>query len=64
MTLQLMILPLPLDPAVAQLPGIYEPTHPLTLWMLAQGMPIGLAPVQMPQAAQPALMAIPPGLAQ
>jgi hypothetical protein len=61
---QLMILLLPLDPAAAQLPGIYDPTHPLTLWMLARGTPIGLAPVQMPQAAQQALMAIPPGPAR
>jgi hypothetical protein len=32
--------------------------------MMARGMPIGLAPVQMPQVAQQALMTIPPGLAQ
>lgn len=61
---QLMTLPLPLDSAAAQLPGIYEPTHPLTLWMLARGTPIGLAPVPMPQAAYQALMATPPGPAQ
>jgi hypothetical protein len=64
MTPQLMILPPPLDPAAAQLPGIYEPTHPLTLWMLARGTPIGLAPVQMTQVAQQALTAIPPDPAQ
>jgi hypothetical protein len=59
MTPQLMILPLPLDPAAAQLPGIYDPAHPLTLWMLARGTPIGLAPVRMTQVAQQALSAIP-----
>jgi hypothetical protein len=64
MTPRLMILPLPLDPTAVQLPGLYDPTHPLTLWMMARGMPIGLAPVQMPQVAQQALMTIPPGLAQ
>jgi hypothetical protein len=64
MTPQLMILPLPLDPAAVQLPGIYEPTHPLTRWMLTRGTPIGLAPVQMIQVAQQALAAIPPESAQ
>jgi hypothetical protein len=64
MTPQLMILPLPLDPAAAQLPGSYDPAHPLTLWMLARGTPIGLAPVQMTQVAQQALTAILPDPAQ
>ena len=64
MTPQLMILPLPIDPAAAPLPGISDPAHPLTLWMLARGTPIGVAPVPVPQAAQQALMAMPPGPTQ
>jgi hypothetical protein len=63
LTPQLLILPLPLDPAASRVPGISDPAHPLSLWMRARGTPIGLAPVPMPQAVRQALMAMPPGSA-
>jgi hypothetical protein len=60
MTPQLMILPLPLDPAAADLPGTSDPTHPLTLWMRARGTPIGSMPVPVPEAVHQALRVLPP----
>jgi len=59
-TPQLMILPLPIDLAAAQLPGANDPTHPLSLWMTARGMPIGHMLVQFPQAVHQALTVIRP----
>jgi hypothetical protein len=59
-TPQLMLLPLPLDPAALELPGISDPTHPLTVWMRARGTPIGAMPVAVPEAVQQALMVLPP----
>jgi hypothetical protein len=59
MTPQLTILPLPIDPA-AELPGTHDPTHPLTLWMLARGTPIGHLHVRFPDAVHQALTTIPP----
>jgi hypothetical protein len=60
LTPQLMILPLPIDPVAAQLPGANDPTHPLTLWMRARGTPIGSAPVPVPEAVHQALRILPP----
>ena len=42
------------------IPGIYDPTHPLTLWMLARGTPIGYVPVPVPEAVLQALTVFPP----
>ena len=64
MSPQLMILPLPIDPAAMGLRGTYDPTHPLTVWMLARGTPIGYMPVPVPAAVHQALMAFPPDPAQ
>jgi hypothetical protein len=60
MTPQLMLLPLPLDPAAAELPETADSVHPLTLWMRARGTPIGYMPVPVPAAVHQALMAFPP----
>jgi hypothetical protein len=60
MTPQLMILPLPINPAATGLPGTYDPTHPLISWMLVRGTPIGHMPVPVPAAIHQALMASPP----
>jgi hypothetical protein len=60
MTPQLMLLPLPRDPAAAELPGTSDPTHPLTLWMRARGTPIGYMPVLVPAAIHQALRVLPP----
>jgi hypothetical protein len=57
---QLMLLPLPLDPAVAAVPETADAAHPLTLWMRARGRPIGHMPVPVPAAIHQALMAFPP----
>jgi hypothetical protein len=63
-TRQLMILPLPIDPAAAPLPGTDAPRHPLTLWMTARGNPIGHAPIHVPAAVHQTLMAMPPAPAR
>ena len=60
MTPQLMLLPLPLDPAAAELPETADSVHPLTLWMRARGTPIGYMSVPVPAAVHQALMAFPP----
>jgi hypothetical protein len=60
MTPHLMILPLPIDPAATALLGAYDPTHPLALWMLARGTPIGFMPVPVPEAVHQALRVLPP----
>ena len=60
MTPQLMLLPLPLDPAAAELHGTSDPTHPLTLWMRARGTHIGAMPVPVPEAVQQVLRVLPP----
>jgi hypothetical protein len=60
MTPQLIILPLPIDPAAADRPGASEPTHPLTLWMMARGTPIGHLHIRFPDAVHQALTTIPP----
>ena len=60
LTPQLMILPLPIDPAAAQLPGANDPTHPLALWMRARGTPIGYVPVSVPEPVHQALRVLPP----
>jgi hypothetical protein len=52
MTPQLTLLPLPLDPAAAEVPE--------TLWMRARGTPIGYMPVPVPAAIQQALRVLPP----
>jgi hypothetical protein len=59
-TPQLMILPLPLDPAASAFPDASDPLHPLTLWMRARGTPIGYAPVPVPEAVHQALRVLPP----
>jgi hypothetical protein len=59
-TPQLVILPLPLDPAASEFHGANDPTHPLTLWMTARGTPIGYAPVPMPEPVHQALRVLPP----
>jgi hypothetical protein len=64
MTPQLMLLPLPIDPATMELLETYDPVHPLTLWMRARGTPIGYIPVPVPAAVHQALMAFPPDPAQ
>jgi hypothetical protein len=63
-TQQLMMLPLPIDPAAAPLPGTDDPTHPLTLWMRARGNSIGHAPLYVPAAVHQTLMAMPPAPAR
>lgn len=60
LTPQLLILPLPIDPAASEFPGTSDPTHPLTLWMKARGTPIGSAPVPVPEAVHQALRILPP----
>jgi hypothetical protein len=60
LTPQLMILPLPLDPAASKLPETSDPTHPLTLWMRARGTPIGYAPVPVPETVHQSLTVLPP----
>jgi hypothetical protein len=60
LTPQLMIVPLPLDPAVSVFPGTADPTHPLTLWMGARATPIGYAPVPVPEPVHQALRVLPP----
>ena len=60
LTPQLVILPLPLDPAASAFPDISDPTHPLTLWMRARGTPIGYAPVPVPEPVLQALWDLPP----
>jgi hypothetical protein len=59
-TPQLLLLPLPIDHAATELPGTYHPTHPLTLWMRAQGAPIGAMLVPVPEAVHQALLVLPP----
>jgi hypothetical protein len=60
LTPQLMILPLPLDPAASEFPGTSDPMHPLTLWMRARGTPIGYVPVPVPEPVHQALRVLPP----
>jgi hypothetical protein len=60
LTLQLIILPLPLDPAASKFSDTSDPMHPLTLWMRARGTPIGYAPVPVPEAVHQALRVLPP----
>jgi hypothetical protein len=60
LTPQLMILPLPLDPAASAFPGTVDLTHPLTLWMGARGTPIGYAPVPVPEPVHHVLRILPP----
>jgi hypothetical protein len=60
LTPQLMLLPLPIDPATMELLETYDPVHPLTLWMRARGTPIGYMPVPVPAAVHQALMLFPP----
>ena len=60
LTPQLMILPLPLDPAASELLETADPMHPLTFWMRARGTPIGYAPVPVPEAVHQALRVLPP----
>jgi hypothetical protein len=60
LTPQLLILPLPLDPAASELPGTADLTHPLTLWMRARGTPIGYVTVPVPEPVQQALRVLPP----
>ena len=60
LTPQLLILPLPLDPAAAELPETSDPTHPLTLWMRARGTPIGYVTVPVPELIHQALRVLPP----
>ncbi|MGH8070820.1 MAG: hypothetical protein ACRERE_37410 [Candidatus Entotheonellia bacterium] len=60
LTPQLLLLPLPLDPAASAFPDTADPMHPLTLWMRARGTPIGYAPVPVPEAVHQALRVLPP----
>jgi hypothetical protein len=60
LTRQLMILPLPLDPAASKLTETSDPTHPLTLWMRARGTTIGYTPVPVPEAVHQALTVLAP----
>jgi hypothetical protein len=59
-TPQLMILPLPLDPAASAFPDASDPLRPLTLWMRARDTPIGFAPVPGSEAVHQALRVLPP----
>jgi hypothetical protein len=59
-TPQLLILPLPLDPAASEFPETSDPRHPLTLWMRARGTPIGYLPVLVPEPVHQALRVLPP----
>ena len=60
LTPQLLILPLPLDPAASEFPGTSDPTRPLTLWMRVRGTPIGYVPVPVPEPVDQALRVLPP----
>jgi hypothetical protein len=60
MSPQLIILPLPIDPATMDLPGASDPTHPLTLWMMARDTPIGHVPVHFSEVVHQTLMNLPP----
>jgi hypothetical protein len=60
LTPQLMLLPLPIDPATVELLETYDPTHPLTSWKRARDTPIGYMSVLVPAAVHQALMAFPP----
>jgi hypothetical protein len=57
---QLMILPLPLDPAASKLPETSDPKHPLTLWMRGRGTPIGYVTVPVSEPIHQALRVLPP----
>jgi hypothetical protein len=59
-TPQLLILPLPLDPAASASPETSDPTHPLILWMRARGTQIGYVPVPIPEPVHQALRLLPP----
>jgi hypothetical protein len=59
-TPQLMILPLPIDPAASEFPGANDPTHPLSLWMKARGTPFGYVPIPVPEPVHQALRVLPP----
>lgn len=59
-TPQLLILPLPLDPAASEIPETSDPTHPLTPWMRARGTPIGYVPVPVPEPVHQVLRVLPP----
>ena len=60
LTPQLLLLPLPLDPAASEFPDTSDPTHPLTLWMRARGTPIGYVPVPVPEPVHQVLRVLPP----
>jgi hypothetical protein len=57
---QLMIMPLPLDPAASEVPTTADPMHPLTLWMRVRGTPIGYVPVPVSESIHQALRVLPP----
>ena len=58
MTPHIMILPLPLDPAAAQLPHVYDPNHPTRQWVMAAGTPLAHLHVHFTDAVHQALRAI------
>ena len=60
LTPQLMIMPLPLDPAASEFPNTADPMHPLTLWMRVRGTPIGYVPVPVSETIHQALWVLPP----
>jgi hypothetical protein len=55
MTPHLMILPLPLDPAVAQLAPSFDPDHPEAMWIMAAGTPTAHLHVHFTSATHTAL---------
>jgi len=60
LTPQVLLLPLPLDPAASSFPETSDPMHPLTLWMRARGTPIGYVPVPVSEPVHQALRLVAP----
>lgn len=56
---QLLLLPLPFDPAASAFPETADVGHPLTHWMRARGTPIGYMTVPVPEPVQQALRVLP-----
>ncbi len=58
MTPHIMILPLPIDPAQANLPSVYDPTKPRRQWVMAAGTPIAHLHVHFPDSVHKALISV------
>ena len=58
MTPHIMILPLAIDPAEANLPSVYDPNKPLRQWVMAVGTPIAHLHVHFSDLVHKALMSV------